>query len=222
MMFAMRRNRTSLLTSILVGTILLVACVISACGNDGLLPAADRSPQPTSGTVRMKIVTNRDYGFRVAYPAGWVSSSWKRPTSSSPTTPLLYMTAFADPNGAQSKGTYVDAEQVAVYALSKPLTPSQLTRAIANRIIGGVMLADLPKATSYDTELKPTDVHGVPGWHISYEYEVNGQTVTAVSVLLARGARAYWVTQQASTYTWRTVSPTLLTCLAQFRLLEGG
>jgi hypothetical protein len=197
-----------------LASLLLLAC---GCGTQGELPAATRSVAAV-GRLDVQVVTDKQHGFRIAYPKGWVHSVWDGPSSGEGKGPLEYLLAYADPEGAQSGGAYVDAEQVAIYRLDKPVAPHELRKATAERIIGGMLLRDLPDLATR-SKLKQVDVHGTPGWHVAYEYTVNGETVMASSILFAKGRRAYWVSLQASPYDWRTVNPILGSCLEYFRLL---
>lgn len=194
--------------------------VLMGCsGTRHEIPAAMTSAQPTANTVRVALVTNKKYGFRLGYPDGWVSSRWEKSLRDRTSIPARLVLAYADPKGAQAdNGAYLDAEQVTVFELSRALDPKDLTQETAGRIVSAA-LADLPGLDVRSKELKRVDVHGATGWQVNYEYEVGAEVVGASSVLVVKGVYAYWVTLQASTYTWHEVSPTLSTCLRYFKLL---
>jgi hypothetical protein len=202
--------------------LVLVVAVLSllglaGCGSSGRLPA-QAAASPTASTLRILTVKDSKYDFRMAYPAGWVGTRYQNPTPGGSEGALQYVVAYADPKGAQAGGSYLDSEQVAVYQLARSMSPDELDIKTANRLIYDVILKDIA-SLSPRTNLKPVMVAGVPAWQVGYEYEVGGEVVSARSALMVRGERAYWLTGQAGTYTWRTVAPTLDACVRYFKLL---
>jgi hypothetical protein len=193
------------------------AVVMTGCGSSGELPAM-AAATPTAKSIQLKVITIDKYGFRMAYPKGWVGTHFERATPGGPEGTLQFLIAYADPNGAQAEGSYLDSEQVAVYQLAKPMKPQDLTIEEANRLVYHVFLKDIPNV-SPRANWKAFKVHGVPAWQVVYEYAVHGKEITAQATLVTRGRRAYLLTQQAGIYAQRTVAYTLSTALEYFELL---
>jgi hypothetical protein len=195
---------------------LLLSVLGSGCGASGRLPA-QASPSATAKSIEIRKVTDHKYGFQMAYPAGWVGTRYANPSPGGPEGTLQYLVAYADPKGARAGGSYIDSEQIAVYALGRPIKPNGLTLESASRLIYKVILKPMANM-SPRTNVEPVKVAGYPAWQVGYEYEVGGQVVSARSALMVKGDRAYWLTAQAGTYSYQTVAPTLDTCVRYFRL----
>jgi hypothetical protein len=193
------------------------ATTAAACGSSGQLPAY-ASPSATAASIKVHEIEDKTYGFRMAYPVGWVGTRYQNPDPGGAEGTLQYVAAFADPKGAQGNGSYLDSVQVAVYQLERPLTPDALTPATARRLIYKVILRDM-ESMSPRSDVKPVKVHGVPAWHVGYQFSAGGEVVNANSTLIVKGEYAYWATAQGGAYTWRTVSPTLATCDQHFEVL---
>ena len=84
-----------------------------------------RSHQRPLRLSRYARSTTTKYGFRVAYPFGWVGTRYQNPQPDGREGTLLHLVAFADPKGAQGDGSYLDSVQVAVYQLEGPLKPER-------------------------------------------------------------------------------------------------
>jgi hypothetical protein len=196
---------------------LAVACVLvtTGCGSSGKLPAW-ASPSATATSLDIRKVTDEKYGFRMAYPEGWVGTRYEIPKPGGPEGTLQYVVAYADPKGAQAGGSYIDSEQVAIYQLARAMKPDDLTLSSASRLIYHVILKNM-ESVSPRSNVTKGNVGGVPAWQVSYEFAVAGDVVYARSVLVVKGERAYWLTMQAGTYSYRTVSPTLAACFKYFR-----
>ena len=206
--------------AIIAGLLALLAtgCLSIACGGQsGKLPAVMNSPSPTADRIKLQLVKNTEYAFRMAFPSGWLRSTWQREAGSKSVTSLRFMLSYADPKGAQVGGSYVDAEQVAVHRLSRAVSPSEVSKETATDIIYRVMLQDLPSLSVYGAPLK-VDVHGDAGWRVEYAYQIGDTTIWAKSILVLKGKYAYWATGQANSYTMRTQYPTLATMLSYFRV----
>jgi hypothetical protein len=195
----------------------LAVAAAAGCGSSNKLPA-QASASATATTLKMRTVHDTKYDFRMAYPFGWVGTRYENPTAGGPEGTLQYVVAYADPKGAQAGGSYLDSEQVAVYQLARSIAPDSLDLRSASRLIYQVILKGM-ESLSPRTNVELVKVAGVPAWQVGYEYEVGGEVVAARSALIVKGKRAYWLTAQAGTYTWRTVAPTLETCARQFKLL---
>ena len=193
------------------------AAVMTGCGSSGELPAM-AAATPTATTLKVKVITVDKYGFKMAYPQGWVGTHYERSAPGGPEGTLEYLIAFADPEGAQAGGSLLDSEQVAVYRLAKPMKPQDLTVEEADRLVYHVFLKDLPDL-SRRANWKAIKVHGLPAWQVVYEYSAHGKEITAQATLTTRGHRAYLLTQQAEVYSQRTVAYTLETVLEYFELL---
>jgi hypothetical protein len=209
-------------TRLVAGALTLLAlCVLAAamagCGSSGDLPAI-AAASPTATSLKVKVLTIDKYGFKMAYPVGWVGTHYERATPGGPEGTLQYLIAFADPKGAQAEGAYLDSEQVAVYQLAKPMKPRDLTKEVANRLVYHVFLKDIPDV-SPRSNWRAINVYGLPGWQVIYEYSAHGKEVTAQANLITRGNRAYVLTQQSEIYAQRKVAYTLQTVLGYFRLL---
>jgi hypothetical protein len=206
---------------VLAGGVLALAAallvILAGCGSSGKLPA-QASPSATATSVKIRTITDTKYDFRMAYPFGWVGTRYRAPSPGGPEGTLQYVVAYADPKGAQAGGSYLDSEQIAVYQLARSMSPGDLDIETANRLIYDVILKNM-SSLSPRTNLKAVKVAGVPGWQVGYEYQVGGEVVSARSALMVKGDRAYWLTAQAGTYTWRTVAPTLDACVRYFKLL---
>lgn len=213
------RGRPSVKVVLVAVIAMILMYVGSGCGSSGHLPA-QASPSATAATLKIRKVHDVDYGFRMAYPAGWVGTRYANPSPSAQDGTLLYVVAYADPEGAQADGSYLDSMQVAVYALDRPMAPDDLTLESASTLIYRVILKDMT-SMSPRSNVELVKVGGVPAWQVGYEYEVGGEVVSARSALVVKGKRAYWLTAQAGTYTWRTVAPTLDTCVRFFRIDRG-
>lgn len=197
---------------------LLVAVLVpAACGSSDKLPTLAQ-PSASATSITMLKIEDKVYGFRMAYPKGWVSTRYVNPSPAGQAGALEFAVAFADPKGAQADGSYLDSVQVAGYILARPMRPKDLTRPAATKLMLDTILKDIP-TVSPRTSVTPLRVDGVPGWSLGYQYKVGGQIVDANSILVAKGKRAYWMTTQAEAYSWRTVSPTLATCQRYFRVL---
>ncbi|MEI6451750.1 MAG: hypothetical protein WCP98_17645 [Actinomycetes bacterium] len=206
--------------AIVAGLLALLAtgCLSIACGGEsGKLPATFSSPSATADRFKLQFVKNTEYAFRMAYPSGWLHSTWQREAGSKSVTSLQFMLSYADPKGAQVGGSYVDAEQVAVHRLSRAVSPGEVSQETATDIIHRVMLQDLPGLSVRSAPLK-VDVHGDAGWHVEYAYRIGDTTIWAQSILVLKGKYAYWATGQASSYNMRTQYATLATALAYFRV----
>jgi hypothetical protein len=197
-----------------------LACLLlfasAGCGSSNKLPAW-ASPSATAKSIDIRTVTDKKYGFRLAYPVGWVGTRYQNPKPGGPEGTLQYVVAYADPKGAQAGGSYIDSEQVAVYQLERPMRPDDLTLSSASRLIWKVILKDMDSVSPRSNVTKG-DVAGVTAWQVSYEFAVAGDVVIARSALVVKGRCAYWLTMQSGTYSYRTVSPTLATCFKRFRL----
>jgi hypothetical protein len=199
-------------------SVLATGCLSVACGGDhGRLPAAWNSPPPTALKVELGHVTNTEYAFRMAYPVSWLRSTWQKEPGSPSASTLQFLLSYADPGGAQVKGSYVDGEQVAVHLLSRSVLPGEVSREGALRIVRGVMLKDLP-GFGFRREMDKVDVHGDTGWLVDYSYRIGTMTIWARSILVLKGKYAYWVTGQSSSTTWNSVYPPLETALSYFRV----
>ena len=208
-------GRVTMALAVAIGCLVLLAS--TGCGSSGKLPAW-APPSPTATSVKIRIIDDAKYHFRMAYPFGWVSTRWEDKGAAGPEGSLRYVVAYADPKGSHAGETYLDSEQVAIYRLDTPTSPGDTTLLSANKLIYGVLLKDMT-SLSPRSNVTPIKVHGLPAWQVTYEYAVEGQSVTARSTLITRGRSAYWLTEQAGMYSQRTVAPTLATCLNYFRLL---
>jgi hypothetical protein len=205
------RLRNALIVT-LAGLLLLVTV---GCSSEGKLPAW-ASPSATAKSLGIRKVTDKKHGFRLAYPEGWVGTRYQNAKSGGPEGTLQYLVAYADPKGAQAGGAYIDSEQVAIYQLDRPMQPDDLTLSSASRLIYDVILKNMD-SVSPRSNVEKGDVAGVTAWQVSYEFAVGGDVVYARSALVVKGERAYWLTMQAGTYSYRTVSLTLATCFKHFR-----
>jgi hypothetical protein len=207
-----------LLVAVPVTLALLVAALVpAACGSSDKLPAYAQ-PSATATSITLLKVEDKVYGFRMAYPKGWVGTRHANPSPTGRTGDLEYVAAFADPEGAQADGAYLDSVQVAVYTLARPMSPKSLERGAAVKLMFDTILKDVDSVSPRTNVVRVT-VDGVPGWRLGYQYKVGGEIVDANSTLVAKGKRAYWMTAQGGAYTWRTVSPTLATCERYFGVL---
>ena len=196
--------------------VLAAAVSVAACGSAGQLPSL-ASPTATATSLKIRKISDDTWGFRMAYPDGWVGTHYANPSAEGPEGTLLYVMAFADPKGAEANGSYLDSEQLAVYQLAQPMSPDDLTLESASRLIYKVILKDVT-SLSPRTNVEPYKLNGMDAWRVGYEYRVGDEVVAAKSALIVRGRRAYWYTAQAETYAWRTVSLTLETCVRYFHL----
>jgi len=196
---------------------MVAALVPAACGSSDKLPAYAQ-PSATTGSITVLKVEDKVYGFRMAYPKGWVGTRYANPSPSGQTGVLEFAAAFADPKGAQADGSFLDSVQVAIYTLAHPSSPKSLGRQGAVKLMFGTILKDMD-SMSPRTDVVPVTVDGVSGWRLGYQYKIGGEIVDANSILVVKGKRAYWMTTQGGAYTWRTVAPTLGACERYFRVL---
>jgi len=205
--------------AVLCVTLVTIVAVATGCGSSGQLPAiAAPSTGPT--TIQVRVVTDRTWRFRMAYPDGWVGTRYENPEQHAPAGSLLFLAAFADPHGAKGNGSYLDSVQLAIYQLETPLQPSDLTPQLASQIAVKMILRGM---TSFSArELRKVKVGGVPGWTVGYQFKAGSQTVDANSILIVRGDRAYWLTTQSGAYSWQRIATTLATCQGGFRLLPAS
>lgn len=217
----MRRpvRRAAWRACVAVAAVLAVACAASiatGCASSGTLPAI-AAASPTASTIKIRVLPVKEWGFKMAYPDGWVGMHYTNPKPGEADDTLQFLIAYADPHGVQGNGSYLDSVQVAVYRLSTSRQPSDLTQQMAVQIAQRVMLKDM---SSFSLRaLKKVDVGGVPGWSVGYQYSVGGQIVDANSMLILKGHRAYWMTSQSGAYDWQKVATTLDTCQRYFELL---
>jgi len=210
------RRRGPLLATAAVLAAFLTTVVAAGCGSSGQLPAI-AAPSATAKTVKVRVVSNPDWQFRMAYPNGWVGTRYQNPQPDGGNGTLQFLLAYADPHGAQSSGTYLDSVQTAVYQLDKPMRPADLTAQAASQLATGVILKGMK---SYSARaFKKVDVAGVPGWALGYQFKVGSQVVDANSILIVKGRRAYWMTAQSGAYSWQKIASTLATCQRYFKLL---
>jgi hypothetical protein len=213
-----QRSTRRLLAAVPLALALLVAALVpAACGSSGELPAYAK-PSATATSITMLKIEDKTYGFRMAYPKGWVATRYTNPSPSGQTGDLEYVAAFADPDGAQADGSYLDSVQTAVYTLADPASPKSFTRKDATKLMFGTILKDMD-SMSPRTNVVPVTVDGVPGWRLGYQYKVGSEVVDANSILVVKDKRAYWMTTQGGAYSWRTVAPTLALCQRYFRVL---
>ena len=133
--------------------------LVTACGGTDRLPAASRSASMAGGVLEFSVVSDREHGFEMAYPAGWVRSEWVAPEGDD-SSPLEYVLAYADPKGAQVDGVYVDAEQISIYRLSRSVAPQEIDRSLANKIVS-LMLEDFPALSIRNKRLQRMTLRGV-------------------------------------------------------------
>jgi len=197
-------------------TLMMCVAVAAGCGSAGQLPAI-AAPQTAVKTIQVRVITDKTWRFRMAYPDGWVGTRYENPDQTAPAGALLYLVAFADPHGVVGNGNYLDSVQLAIYRLEKPMRPGDLTPRLGTQIAVKMILKGM---TSFSPrELKKVDIHGVPGWTVGYQYAAGSQTVDANSVLIVRGEYAYWLTTQSGAYSWQRIASILATCQGDFKLL---
>jgi hypothetical protein len=205
------------LAALLAAVSLLGAC--SSNANSTLpdqVPSASGSPSaaPVSAFGQM---TSKKYGLAVRYPLGWVSAAHEVKAGDKAGSALLSV-SWANPKGKVVGGGFVDTLHVSVYAMSKPVRPSDVAhhkgdfKAIVDGLIKG-----LPGFAVSDP-FKPITVNGTKGFQITYAYSVQGTRVGAMSYLLPRGAYAYWVTGQSSEATWPASWSKLTPAMASFTI----
>lgn len=214
------RQLTLVLT---VGAIVLaVVSSLGACsssgGTSGLpsqVPAAagDSSAAPAT----FGLATNKQYGFSVRYPRGWVGAATSAAPGDKSGAPLVSV-SWADPKGKQVDGHYVDALQVSVYALTKPVKPADVARHAGDfKVIVDGLTKGLPRFAVTD-HFKPITLNGTKGFQITYTYALHNTPTGAMSYLLPKGDYAYWVTGQASADTWSAAWSKLTPTMASFTI----
>jgi hypothetical protein len=183
----------------LAGVALLVlATVAGACGggmNDGAV---------------FSTYSNRDYGFSIRYPAGWVKAT---KTGTGPSD-ARFAVFFADGDGAVAGGQAVDVIAVSVYEVNKPVTMQDVKA--KQREFGAMALDLVGKPSKLRIVEPPTikTVAGQPAVSLTYTSRISGKDVAAMSTLVFKGNRAYWLTGQASRATWPTMGRLLASSIA--------
>ena len=186
--------------------VLAIVAGLGACTSSGSssglpdqVPPASASPSSTASGFGA--TGSKAYGFTLKYPLGWVAASKSAGVADKSGGPLVSL-IWADPSGKQVDDHYVDSLQLSVYAMSKRLGPTDLTRHAADfKGIAYSLIRNLPQLSVTDP-LKPIDLNGTKGFQITYRFSINGTLAGAMSYLLPRGRYAYWVTGQASRSTW--------------------
>ena len=194
----------------------------NANATTSLTPGSTSSAAPATAFM---VYDSARYRFTIRYPKGWPGGTSTATGGAASGGPALSV-AWADPAGKQVNGHYLDALQVAVFKLTKPIKgSSDLTSHAADfkAIAYGLIKSD-PKLRITDP-FKPVTVNGTNGLQVTYTYTVQGEPTGAMSyLLLPSGRYAYWVTGQASAATWSSAWTKLTPAMASFthRPLVGG
>jgi hypothetical protein len=204
-------------------TVLAIVSGLGACtssgGSTGLptqSPTATGSPSAAPASS-FGLATNKQYGFSVRYPLGWVSAARTAAPGNASGAPLLSV-SWADTKGKVVDGGFVDTLQVAVYGMSKPVKAADLVRYSGDfkAIVDG-LIKNLPKLTVTD-RFRPITVNGTKGFQITYAYDIGGTPTGAMSYLLPKGSYAYWITGQSSADTWSASWSKLAPAMASFTI----
>ena len=219
----MRFQRLALKLAVSASVLVLVS-VPAGCSSSGSstglpsqAPLSSSSTKPDS----FGFATNKRYGFSLRYPLGWLSAAF-RPLPGGKSGGPLMVTSWADPKGKQVDGHYIDALQVTVFELNKPVTEADVAEHAADFkvICGEMMVEQLGKNPhiAISDPFRPVTVNGTMGFQITYSYLVDGTPTGAMSYLLPKGRYVYWVTGQASANTWSMAWSMLAPAMASFAI----
>jgi hypothetical protein len=208
-----------ILAFLAIGAAAGLAFAAAGCGASGTETPAipNQSLRPADYTATL--YRNSDYGFRMAYPKGWVTSSWTASPTPQPTDKPEFVVSFADPKGTQVKGNYVDAEQIAVYGMDKVVDKAYVQShpdefsALVHTLVGG-----LPGLAVPQDGFTTSALGDYPVFMLRYHYSIGSTVMWAESMLIAEGRYAYWVTGQTLSTTWNTKWKTMWASLATFKV----
>lgn len=216
-------NARSSVLAVLVGAALLVAPAgLSACSSSAGSSLPDQVPNATGSSPTAApggafgTAVNKQYGISMRCPLGWVSAtSTAKPSAKG--DPLLQL-MWANPKGKAANGHLIDALEVSVYALTKPVKPGDVgshTRDFEAIAYG--MIKSLPQLDITDPP-KLITVNGTTGIQVTYTYGEGGAPTGAMSYLLPKGRYAYWITGQSSAATWQSSWAKLAPSMASFTI----
>jgi len=203
-------------TVFLACAMLVMAIGLSGCASGALVPDASGSSPTAAPLSAFRLAHINRYGISLIFPRGWVSAgSIAKPSSLR--GPLLEL-MWGNPQGTLSNGHLVDAFQVTVYALNRPVHPGDVKLHAANfKAMAYDMVRALPEAYVTDPP-KLVTINGTPGVELTYTFGLNGTPTGAMSYLLPRGHYAYWVTGRSSAATWLATWSKLGPAMASFKI----
>ena len=208
------------LTLAVSASLLLLVFALTGCSSSGGsgLPSQSSASASSASPASFGLVTNKQYGFSFRCPYGWLTAAANAKPGK--TSGPLMVASWADPQGKQVDGHYLDALQVSVSELNKPVTPVDVEKHAADfKIICSEMIVQQlgrrPHIAISDP-FKPVMINGTVGFRITYSYLVYATPTGAMSYLLLKGHYAYWITGQASADTWSKAWRDLAPVMASF------